>query len=184
MAIVATTKHQLKDGTPIEIRSARVEDAEELLYLAKNVFSTSEYTLTEPKDFTVSVQQERSWIESFVQPVGKVLLLAVGEGGVLVGMIDFQNGDRRKNSHSGVLGMGVRDGWRSKGVGKLLLQSLIHWAENNPHIERMELGVFEPNAVARDLYKSLGFKEEGRKVKLAKMIDGSYVDEILMSRFV
>lgn len=74
--------------------------------------------------------------------------------------------------------------YRSKGIGTLLIEALLDWAERNPLIEKESLGVFSNNQKAISLYKRLGFIEEGRKIKKFKIAENEYIDEILMYKFV
>ncbi|WP_328043105.1 GNAT family N-acetyltransferase [Neobacillus mesonae] len=69
-------------------------------------------------------------------------------------------------------------------MGKLLIKELLNWAEHNPLIEKVSLGVLSTNQRAIELYKSMGFVEEGRKIKEVKFSDDLYVDDILMYKLV
>ncbi|PEL51659.1 N-acetyltransferase [Bacillus toyonensis] len=69
------------------------------------------------------------------------------------------------------------------GIGRALLETLINWAKNNSKIEKVCLEVMEDNLGAIQLYKNLGFFEEGRKAKGVKLDDG-YQNLILMALFV
>ena len=60
----------------------------------------------------------------------------------------------------------------------------LDWAEKNPLIEKVSLGVLSTNYRAIALYKSMGFVEEGRKIKEIKINENEYVDDILMYKFV
>lgn len=80
--------------------------------------------------------------------------------------------------------MMIRKGYREMGIGSMLLQALLDWAESNPFIEKVSLGVFASNHGAITLYKKMGFIEEGRKVKEFKMSENEYVDDILMYKLV
>jgi RimJ/RimL family protein N-acetyltransferase len=66
----------------------------------------------------------------------------------------------------------------------MLLQVLLEWAEKNPLIEKVSLGVFATNHRAISLYKKMGFIEEGRKINEFKFDDNEYVDDILMYKLV
>lgn len=68
--------------------------------------------------------------------------------------------------------MMVDKNFRDKGIGKLLIKGLLDWAESNPLIEKVSLGVFSTNKRAIALYKKMGFIEEGRKIKEFKMDNG------------
>ncbi len=70
------------------------------------------------------------------------------------------------------------------GIGKELIEALLDWAEANPLIEKVSLGVFSTNHRAISLYKRLGFIEEGRKIKEFKMSENEYVDDIIMYKLV
>ena len=63
------------------------------------------------------------------------------------------------------------------GVGSALLQALLDWAEDNPHIEKVSLAVFSNNRLGSALYDKFGFLEEGRRVREIKLNDDQYVDE-------
>jgi ribosomal protein S18 acetylase RimI-like enzyme len=81
------------------------------------------------------------------------------------------------------MSIAVRQDWQGVGVGTALLQTLLQWAELNPLIENVRLGVFATNDKAIHLYHKMGFVEEGRRPQDVKLGDGHYVDTIFMHRF-
>jgi RimJ/RimL family protein N-acetyltransferase len=78
--------------------------------------------------------------------------------------------------------MGVLAAYRGKGIGRNLLRSAIS-AARDVGITRIELEVFASNTVARRLYESAGFVEEGIK-RNARIIDGKADDHISMALFL
>ena len=80
--------------------------------------------------------------------------------------------------------MMIEKDFRNIGIGKLLIKGILNWAELNPFIEKVSLGVFSTNERAIVLYKNMGFIEEGRKIKEFKMGNGEYVDDVLMYQLV
>ena len=66
----------------------------------------------------------------------------------------------------------------------VLMQACMQWARNNPSIEKLGLSVFTSNERALQLYRDMGFEEEGRRVREYKMRDGTYRDDVLMYCFV
>lgn len=82
-------------------------------------------------------------------------------------------------SHCGTLGMGVLSAYRGQGVGEQLLCTKLNKAKTFG-IERVELAVRADNQRAYNLYRKLGFVEEGVKRRSVK-IDGVYHDRILMA---
>jgi len=175
--------HKIKNGSSVKIREAQVEDAAAMIELALSIFDSSEHTLTTPEEFTITEEKEIKIVESHLKEPGYIYLLAE-QNGKLVGMLNFQNGKKRKNSHVGELAMGVAPSYRHLGIGTLLMETLIEWAEKNPAIMKVCLAVFISNGNAIHLYKNMGFMEEGRKRREIKMDDGDYIDLVLMCKFV
>lgn len=69
--------------------------------------------------------------------------------------------------------------YRGKGVGTFAITSMVNHAFYNLNLRRIQLEVLDSNEVAKNLYKKIGFVEEGRKRK-AVYKTGKYVDEIVM----
>lgn len=75
--------------------------------------------------------------------------------------------------------LGSKSHW-GKGIGRAVTKCVIEWAFSELNLNRMSLSVLSNNTRAVNLYKSLGFKEEGR-LREAQFKNGRYVDVILMS---
>jgi putative acetyltransferase len=88
---------------------------------------------------------------------------------------------RGRRQHVAVLGMGVRDAVRCRGIGSALLAALIDLADNWLDLRRLELTVFHDNAAAIALYGRNGFVTEG-VLRSYAFRDGSYVDALMMAR--
>ena len=76
----------------------------------------------------------------------------------------------------------IKKKYRNAGVGKALGNELLNWGKANPVNKKISLAVFSTNTTAIALYKKLGFKVEGKCPK-DMIIDGKYVDSILMYKF-
>jgi RimJ/RimL family protein N-acetyltransferase len=185
MSKIEPKEFVLKDGRKGVIRIAEESDTENILKQIVSVLEEAEYTVTtypeDGADFTV--EKEREWIKNHMEGDGKLLVVAEVDGEI-VGSADLHNGERRRIQHIATVGITVLKDFRSLGVGKALMDALIKWASEHPVIEKIGLGVFSNNAGAINLYKKLGFIEEGRKVKEIKINPGSYVDSVLMYKFV
>jgi RimJ/RimL family protein N-acetyltransferase len=59
---------------------------------------------------------------------------------------------------------------------------MIDWAKNRG-ARKLCLGVFSTNQQAINLYKKFNFRVEGTRKKQYK-VNGKYVDEIIMGRFL
>ncbi|RDI45637.1 GNAT family N-acetyltransferase [Falsibacillus pallidus] len=168
----------------IVIREGTLNDAEVLLSIQKTVVSEGKYLIALSHEFSKTVDQQKEWIEGILQNERDTLLVAEKEGEV-AGCIVFQtNSGRERTAHKGDFGLFLSPEYRGLGLGRMLLEELLDWAEKNPYIEKVCLGVFSINERAISLYKKLGFLEEGRKVREFKFGDDEYVDDILMYKWV
>lgn len=185
MGAVKPQEYILKDGRRATIRSAQISDAEGVLEQIKSVVAEREYTVTiiddDMSDFTVD--KEKEWINKHIEQPGHLFIVAEVDGRI-VGSADLHNGNRKRIQHVGTLGITVIKDFRGLGVGKALMEALLNWALDNPLIEKIGLEVFDVNKPAIELYNKLGFIEEGRKAKGIKLGQDSYVDSILMYKFI
>lgn len=174
----------LKDMGNYVIRTGKIEDAEATLNIQKSVVSEGEYVTAYPEEFTKTLSQQREWIQRLLENENETIIVAEKDGEV-VGLIVFESTPNRKRlSHTGSFGLLISNTCRGMGIGKMLIQVLLEWAEKNPFIEKVSLAVFSTNHRAISLYKSMGFIEEGRKINEFKFADDEYVDDILMYKLV
>jgi RimJ/RimL family protein N-acetyltransferase len=112
------------------------------------------------------------------------IMLNALDGDRVVGWCDLRRVDAEISKHCGILGMGLVDGYRGRGLGeRLITQTLDAIRKSDLGIERVELTVWGSNARAIGLYEKVGFAHEGRKVG-ARKIDGVTDDVILMAKFL
>jgi len=97
----------------------------------------------------------------------------------VIGWSDILLGSRPGFTHSGLLGMGIMQSFRGKGIGKKLMAAALNKAREK-NLERIELEVFASNKVAIKLYERAGFVVEGVKEKSRKL-DGVYEDSLCMA---
>ncbi len=126
------------------------------------------------------LERSAAFIKELIAGLG-VQVVAVDESDKVVGWCDIVRGDRESIAHTGSLGMGLIKEHRGQGVGRRLMETAISAAKAQG-VERVELEVFASNAAAVTLYRKLGFREEGRKLK-ARKIDGAYDDSLVMALF-
>ena len=81
--------------------------------------------------------------------------------------------------HSGILGMGVIQGFRGRGIGGALIAATIEAAKRKG-LTRIELTVRIDNEPAKRLYEKFGFAYEGR-LRRHLLIDGEHRDSDLMA---
>lgn len=166
------------------MRTAKIEDAESLLEIQKSVVSEGEFLIAVSKEFNRTLLGQIEYIQDKLENENETILVAEKDGEV-VGWIVFESIQNRKRiSHTGSFGILIEKSYRGQGIGKMLINALLDWAEKNPMIEKVSLGVFSTNHNAISLYKKMGFIEEGRKVREFKFNENEYVDDILMYKLV
>ncbi|MBO0999988.1 GNAT family N-acetyltransferase [Bacillus sp. SD075] len=165
------------------IRTGELEDAGAVLEIQNAVISEGEFFIAVSEEFNKSPEQQRDWIGRILENERETLIVAEMNGEV-IGWIVFQSENTKRMSHKGSFGIMIRKNFRGMGIGKELIETLLEWAEANPFIEKVSLGVFSTNHRAISLYKRMGFIEEGRKIKEFKMNECEYVDDIIMYKLV
>ena len=110
---------------------------------------------------------------------GNVVLVVEQDGRIVGhGGLDRSLGRR---AHAAVLGMGVHDDHRGRGIGSRLLGELLAIADDWLNLKRIELTVYTDNAPAIALYERSGFAIEGTHRAYAFRA-GSFVDAYAMAR--
>ena len=183
LALIPPVTHRLKTGETVVIRSAEPDDAAALLKCAREVIAESEFEVTLPAEFNLTVEQEQETLRDHRDDPNK-LCLVVWAGESLIGDLFFQAGVRQRKAHCGMLNLGIVTAWQRKGIGTLLLQTCLDWARWHPRIEKVALLVVAPNTAALALYRKMGFIEEGRRFQEIRLGPGQYVDDILMYQWV
>src|SRR5436190_11806391 len=100
--------------------------------------------------------------------------------GQLVGMAGLHVGTG-KGRHCANLGIMVHDQFQGRGIGRELMDMLLHMADNFLGLARVELEVYPDNLRAIKLYESCGFEQEGRRRK-AVWRHGEHQDTLMMGR--
>jgi RimJ/RimL family protein N-acetyltransferase len=132
-----------------------------------------------------SLDDEEQYVAETLDKIARreaVHLLAFS-GDVLIGSssIALNTGVSR---HVGSFGIVIAQGFRGKGAGAMLMDTLISEAVAQlPGLKMITLQVFGNNATAMHLYRKLGFAEYGR-LPGGILHRDQYVDEVHMVRVV
>lgn len=175
----------LKDGTPILLREAVAADAAALIELETAVFEQADHLVRYVEEFQAetSLNGQRQYLQyAYLNP--NCLCLIAELNGQLVGILRFIGHQHQRMAHSGEFSMKVAPVHQNQGIGRHLLEGLLHWAEANPSLEKIQLSVFASNASALHLYRSLGFQETGKQPRAIKLNSDHYDDVINMYLFV
>ncbi|MGE4196680.1 MAG: N-acetyltransferase family protein [Phycisphaerales bacterium] len=175
----------------MSIRVGIESDADAVIAHRRHMVQTSPHAVTAADEVEADPRRVREWIQDHAGNPGWLLLVATESptsgaqtGGRILGALSFRCGNRRRVRHHGDFGVSVVEDFRGKGIGRALLETLIDWATHHEFIEKIYLGVFESNSGARRLYERLGFEIEAIRGGYFKLENGTYCNDILMSRWV
>ena len=125
-----------------------------------------------------SVDEIRTFSASLVRDGGIQFVALSAER--VVGWCDVRRHRFEGFRHGGVLGIGLLQEWRERGVGTALLARTLE-AASAAGMTRVELDVFLSNTRAVRLFERAGFVREGVKHR-ARILDGRVDDLLCMAR--
>lgn len=172
------TEILLKNGEKVTIRQAQKSDAEQLIKTVKHYVKESTFIPMLESEFTLTIEQEEAWIQSFIDFENSLLLLAI-HNNQIIGNIDVTGSRRKIMQHTAVIGMGMLPQWQNCGLGTALMSLVINWAKANSLLEILWLQVYTANNLGLNLYKKVGFKEVGIISGFFKQ-DNTYYDNLTM----
>ncbi len=171
-------KFRTKSGHDLLIRRAKVSDAANMLKYIKQMLTESNYMTSSPQDAVKTLQEQQKYIKETANSQGNLFLVSEIEG-QLVGMINFKRGGKERTKHSGEFGISVLKDYWGEGIGNLLLDCLLNYAQHQKGIKKINLRVRSDNNRAIGLYIKKGFKKEGLLTKELK-VNNRYYDLLWM----
>lgn len=139
-----------------------------------------------PTAFSSSHEEEcdtaLSTIEAQMAPDSGRNRFGAFDGAALVAVVGVGRHAALKVRHKAfIAGMYVAPAWRGKGVGRLLLEQALAFADAMPGLHQVTLAVTADNGAAVALYQSMGFAVYGREPH-ALLVDGVLHDDMQMVR--
>ena len=183
MGVIEPREVLLRDGRRVLLRTARHADGPALAATWREIIPTTDMVLTSPGEFTLTDREEADLIEGWATHPASTMIAAF-DGDRPLGMLGLMAARFRRTAHVVDLGMSLRPEVRALGLGTAMMRAAIDYAENNPVIERITLGVWSHNHAARGLYVRFGFQVEGYRIGQGRQADGAIIDEVLMARRV
>ena len=162
----------------MEIRKIQMEDAYNYLDMLLKLDNETKFMMFEPGERPTDINIAKNIIDKSVN--GDNLVLVAIDGENIIGFLSVQKGVPKRIKHIGYVVVGIREKYRSMGIGSKLFSELDIWAIENK-ITRLELSVICSNTIAKHLYEKNGFEVEGIK-RNAMIIDNEYVDEFYMAK--
>lgn len=185
MSVIEPRTVTLKNGKPVCIRSPAAGDAAIVIDCLKVIFEDDRFFLMTAEELAeqLTIDQQQQRIDQASADPGRLLVVAEQEGRILC-MANVEAGPQSRRRHIGSVGISIRPEWRGLGLGSAVIRAMIDWAAAHPDIEKLQLGVWSRNTHALALYRKMGFREEGRKVRDVRYAGGYYDDCIIMANML
>ncbi len=171
-------KVKLKDGRVATISFLSEKDSVRELQAFINALVAERAHIT--YDRKVTLKEEKDWKKKRLANLRKrtgYLLVARVDGRMAGTSGGFRDAHKARNNVC--LGIGLARGYRSVGLGEVLLRTNIAIAKRFLKPKNIYLSVLAPNKPARALYRKLGFKEFAVFPKWI-LHNGKYVDHVFM----
>jgi len=164
----------------LSISDAEPEDAVEVLSIYESVLEEGRFFITTPSEF----RGTPDWQEKIIRQLNhqdNACFFVARLDRALVGVVFVRGGALLRMRHVGKLEIFVSAEGRGKGVGRVLMEAALTWAQEHPLIQKIGLSVFADNTRAVAMYRSLGFEEEGHRIGEYREADGTLRSDLLMS---
>lgn len=169
---------QLQEGGDVTIREAEKKDAPNMLVYMKQVTAETDFLAFGVGDFTNTLQEEETFVETSRNAPNKLALIAEC-GGRVIGVLSVSASSKERLKHSGEFGVSVLKAYWGKGIGSILICEMLDWARTSGVIRKINLYVRSDNDQAISLYEKYGFVREG-VFRRSFSIRGKFYDSLMM----
>ena len=173
----------LKDGRTCVLRPAAPEDAAGMIEYMKRTAAESPFLLRYPDEVSYTLDGERALLEGVLNDPYSVMMTGVVDGKIAGNCTISGLGQKRKIRHRCSLAIALYRAYWRLGIGKAMITYLSELATQIGY-EQIDLEAVAENAQALALYRACGFIESGRRLRALKFDDGTYHDEILMTKIL
>lgn len=166
----------------IIIRCSNKSDAKALIEYLNIIGGESDFLTFGLGQFHLTVEQEEEFIENNLKKNNALSIIAESNGRV-VGNLNFAGGPKERTAHTGEFGISVLKQYWGNRIGEELINFLIDWSKNTGIIRKINLRTRTDNTRGINLYKKLGFIEEG-VIKRDLYINGEFYDSLMMGMLI
>ena len=175
-------KIHLKNGKTADLMSPRATDAEKMLYFVKTACGETDYLLRYPEEWTMDVEQEKTWINR-LRTSPDTMAITCYVAGKVVGNCEIGFKSGMKIAHRASIAIAILKDYWNLGIGSAMMEALIAVARERG-TEIVELEFIEGNERAKKLYEKFGFQIVSEKPNAFKLKDGTHLKEFYMQKYV
>jgi RimJ/RimL family protein N-acetyltransferase len=167
-----------KDGREVILRTPKWDDIDDALDFINSLVEEDAMILMKTKK---TREEEIDWLANNLKRLekGQFIMVCAEVDGKMVGICEIEP-LFGKMSHTGNLGISVKQDYRDIGIGLDLMKEAEKHAIHMG-LKTMCLEVFEGNDRAIHVYEKMGYEVTGRKPG-AVLHKGEYIDSIVMTR--
>ena len=165
------------------IREAEIQDAVHLIDFLNQVGQESDYMTLDDAGILMTEEQMSSFIEHQAASDNQIYLIVLLDNEI-TGLVSITADFHERIRHIGQVFVVVKKAFWNQGLGRILLEEALTWAEDSQVIRRLELSVQVRNERAVHLYKDLGFEIEGLQRRGAYLKEGKFLDVYLMGKLI
>ena len=165
------------------IREAEPKDAAELVASLNRVSLETDFTSLDGDGILLTSEEMEVFLNKQASSDNQITLLAFLNGKI-AGIVNITADQRKRVRHIGDLFIVIGKKYWNNGLGSLLLEEVVEWAQASGILRRLQLTVQTRNLAAVHLYQKHGFAIEGRQERGAYIEEGEFIDVYLMGRLI
>jgi len=156
------------------IREAEVEDAAELVSFLNRVSVETDFTSLDRNGILMTDTEMELFLDKQAHSENQITLLALLNDEI-AGLVNITADQRKRVRHIGDLFIVIGQKYWNNGLGSLLLEEVVEWAQASGILRRLQLTVQT---------QQQGFVIEGRQERGAYIEEGKFIDVYLMGRLI
>ena len=165
------------------IREAEPKDAAELVAFLNRVSLETDFTSLDGDGILLTSEEMEIFLNKQASSNNQITLLAFLNDKI-AGIVNITADQRKRVRHIGDLFIVIGKRYWNNGLGSLLLEEAIEWAQASGVLRRLQLTVQTRNQAAIHLYQKHGFIIEGRQERGAYIEEGEFIDVYLMGKLI
>ena len=165
------------------IREAEIEDAAALVSFLNRVSVETDFTSLDRDGILMTDTEMELFLDKQAHSENQITLLALLNDEI-AGLVNITADQRKRVRHIGDLFIVIGKKYWNNGLGNLLLEEIVEWAQASGILRRLQLTVQTRNLAAVHLYQKYGFVIEGRQERGAYIEEGGFIDVYQMGRLI
>lgn len=161
------------------IREAIPDDGEKILPVLKKIGSETPFLIMDDKGLEMTTDAMRENLANLYESKNNLLMVALANNEI-VGTASVKASSKKRMEHIGEIGISILKDYWGFGLGSLMMEELVLWAQEGQVIRRLELTVQDRNQRAIHMYEKIGFVTEAIMPRGAKTDEDEFLDVHLM----